>query len=404
MKIIYPDRTDSVYAPSESAGYDSSRLLNDHPRKYWKAATNAASVFQLLTDYPGNAAGLSYTNALYLDFFTYSDTTTLITNGSFETAGGGGADVFASWTETASDGAIADEGTIVYAGNHAAKLTAGAGVNTIIQQEITTGFTVGKRLKIAFFARGDGDYGGRYQVEYYDGSYHDLIATTATKITGTTYTYVANSAYIPAGTTKLRITLWCPSTNAGIAYFDYVSVVEHSQFIEYDLYGIDDILEFMLGEAKDMPLNTWVDYTLLESSHTIEWAFTGTVGVNVYCGIVRAGLALEFRNPQYGLVEDRKDYSNTVRSYGGSLLTNYNRTKHLVRQFNGQMFVERDRDFYVFADYIAGSVGPTPVMVLITDTNTLDWCVFGGFSVGIPSGGHISNTHSTINFTLIEEK
>lgn len=47
-----------------------------------------------------------------------------LTNNGFETLGAGGADVFANWTEqVAGTSSIADEGTLVHGGSHAAKMT-----------------------------------------------------------------------------------------------------------------------------------------------------------------------------------------------------------------------------------------------------------------------------------------
>src|SRR4030065_403093 len=53
-----------------------------------------------------------------------------ILNGGFETAGAGGADVWATWAETAGDGALANETTIVHGGREAGKDTAGAPAKT----------------------------------------------------------------------------------------------------------------------------------------------------------------------------------------------------------------------------------------------------------------------------------
>src|SRR3990170_1049333 len=53
-----------------------------------------------------------------------------LVNGGFETAGAGGADVWGSWTETAGDGALANETTLVHGGSDAAKITAGGNAQT----------------------------------------------------------------------------------------------------------------------------------------------------------------------------------------------------------------------------------------------------------------------------------
>jgi hypothetical protein len=134
-----------------------------------------------------------------------------------------GADVWANWTETAGNGAIASETTSVYAGNIAAKLTAGAGVNTKVAQAITT--VAAKEYRLRFWTRGDGTYGGQYGI--YDASNSgDITAKTATAITGTAYTQVTKEFTAPASCISVRIDLWCPSTNTGVAYFDAIEVID----------------------------------------------------------------------------------------------------------------------------------------------------------------------------------
>jgi hypothetical protein len=71
-----------------------------------------------------NIAGVEYTKDL-------------ISNGSFEILGAGGADVFADWTENAGTGAIAVETAEVYAGKRACKFTTGASNDTYIYQNVT---------------------------------------------------------------------------------------------------------------------------------------------------------------------------------------------------------------------------------------------------------------------------
>lgn len=71
--------------------------------------------------------------AYRLSVQTRGETFNDVANGGFETAGGGGADVFSGWSEAAGGGAITDEGTQVAKGSHAAKLTNSA----IIYQSVT---------------------------------------------------------------------------------------------------------------------------------------------------------------------------------------------------------------------------------------------------------------------------
>src|SRR3972149_11511009 len=85
-----------------------------------------------------------------------------ILNGGFETAGAGGADVWATWDETAGDGALSNETTIVHGGSDAAKITAGSTANTKVANTITV--RPGIEYVLRFWTRGDGTYGGRYGV------------------------------------------------------------------------------------------------------------------------------------------------------------------------------------------------------------------------------------------------
>lgn len=146
----------------------------------------------------------------------------LLSNTGFETAGTGGADVFGSWTETPGNGAIADEGSLVHAGSHAAKLTAGASSNTTLRQTIVV--RPGFDYTLTFYTRGASGKDGKYQIYDVTGA-ADIVAVTDTGITGDTYTLVTVPFTAPAACVSVYIYLGCPVENAGIAYFDDISVL-----------------------------------------------------------------------------------------------------------------------------------------------------------------------------------
>jgi hypothetical protein len=80
-----------------------------------------------------------------------------VLNGGFETAGGGGADVFANWTESGNGSGtstITDETTIVHTGGHACKLTIDSGGNWRGVQ--TTVLQSGRRYRLTLWARDGG--------------------------------------------------------------------------------------------------------------------------------------------------------------------------------------------------------------------------------------------------------
>ena len=144
--------------------------------------------------------------------------TNLLANGDFETAGGGGADVFGSWVETASDGAIASEGTIIRNGAHSAKLTAGAGVDTCLVSAAITVVT-GATYALKLWTRGNA--AGRYGI-YDEDNAAWIKVLTATPVLAA-FGEVWHVCAIPTGCTHVTIHLYCPATNTKIAYFDLAS-------------------------------------------------------------------------------------------------------------------------------------------------------------------------------------
>jgi len=150
------------------------------------------------------------------------DAAALTLNDGFETAGAGGADIFGSWTEAAGDGAIADEGTIVHGGAHAAKLTCGATAwTTSLNQQFTV--VPGAPYVIEIWMRGDGTNAGYAAVSNAAGDAY-LVAVTA-GTTGAAYVKTTLNFTAIAGETHAHLLLFSPITNGGVAYFDDVSVL-----------------------------------------------------------------------------------------------------------------------------------------------------------------------------------
>jgi hypothetical protein len=173
-----------------------------------------------------DASGRTATNKL-----NTSALVDLALNGGFETAGAGGADVWAWWMETVGNGAIADETTIVHSGGHAVKLTAGSSANTFVQPVNVDNSALfyfrvlpGMSVTLSFWTRGDGSNAGRYLIK--DKTHNtNIVAVKSTEVSGTTYTQIIETFTTPAGCYDLNIALYCPTVNGGIAYFDDFSVV-----------------------------------------------------------------------------------------------------------------------------------------------------------------------------------
>jgi len=158
---------------------------------------------------------------------TYPDCELLL-NGDFESAGGGGADIFARWIETLGDGAIADETTLVHGGSHAVKVTAGPTQNTWVfisyfGNPRSMYVEPGQTVIITFWTRGDGTNSGRYAL-YNETGLSFIRSLYTVGVPGTEYTQVQFSHVVPAGCYQVRLYLACPDANGGIAYFDDVTL------------------------------------------------------------------------------------------------------------------------------------------------------------------------------------
>ena len=152
----------------------------------------------------------------------------LMSNPGFETAGAGGADIWASWVETAGDGTLANETTLIRGGLNAAKITAGATANTQIAQTYTA--IPGHRYHPVIWSRTSTSSGGRFRI--YDVSNSaDIIATTQMGGSTTAYFATGSDAYdflAPAGCTSVRLDLMCPPINLRVVYFDDISLTDLS--------------------------------------------------------------------------------------------------------------------------------------------------------------------------------
>lgn len=147
----------------------------------------------------------------------FANDSTLL-NGGFETAGGGGADIWANYTETAGDGALANEVVIIHQGVDSAKMTSGLTSNTNVFGDAMVSVP-GTLMRERFWTYGDGVNAGRYAIyDVTNGAY--IIPVTSTGITAAAWGMVAPQYTVPAGCISVRVEYWCPPVNGGVCYFD----------------------------------------------------------------------------------------------------------------------------------------------------------------------------------------
>lgn len=167
----------------------------------------------------------------------------LLSNIGFETAGAGGVDVWANWTEVAGDGALANETTNKHGGADAAKLTTGATANTQVYQNASV--TAGTTYKLSFWMLGADGENGRALV--YDATASVDVWALAV-LSMNVYTQFTWYATAPSGCSSLRLTLACPTTATAFCFADDVSV---KAFTDCAVTGVHII------SAKDGSTHNW---------------------------------------------------------------------------------------------------------------------------------------------------
>jgi hypothetical protein len=142
----------------------------------------------------------------------------ILSNGGFETLGGGGGDVYALWSENAGDGAIANETTIIHGGSNACKITAGVNANTWVFHG-SLAFIPGETATITVWVYGDGTNYGRYAL-YDDSNGGWIQSLTSIGINAAAWTEVTIEFTVPDGCFLGRLYLACPGVPGGIVYYD----------------------------------------------------------------------------------------------------------------------------------------------------------------------------------------
>lgn len=166
-----------------------------------------------------------------------------IINGSFEVAGGGGADVFAWWLESAgaTGSSIEAETAIVYEGLASCKMTRVGATPPSITQNIEV--VPGQARRFTFWVRGDGVVSMFYRI-YDQTNAADIVAQTSAGVTAETWTQKTVDITVPAGCYTIWIRFLSASTG-GSSYVDDVrSWAPHSRLPV--ICGFGDTYETMV--------------------------------------------------------------------------------------------------------------------------------------------------------------
>lgn len=182
-------------------------------------------------------------------------------------------------------------------------------------------------------------------------------------------------------------------------------VIEHPTATESTTYYIEDATtyyEFITGvqnQYRDVIGTTVLyEYTYQYFPHIIEITLQALPGETIECGILRAGMVMTFPDPLYGIKEGLRDTSIIKELNNGA---RYVRKRDIVRTFDMQVVMKRDRDFYTIMRDFVRINGVKPTFWKTASIATTDWSVFGALS-GMPDGTHSYPEYSEISMRIEE--
>jgi hypothetical protein len=378
---------------------------------------------------PGYIEHCSLANAV-----TGSD---LVSNGSFETAGAGGLDVFANWTEAAAVGAaieVSRSTDLVHTGTYACKWVISRKplfnpTELEISQDITVSASTSYRLQF-YDTTTETNSGVNNSLKYsvYDNDHSaDLIAWTETGHVGSSYSMTTVVFDVPAGCTSVKIKfkngfLGSPLTggdSSNAAYLDVVMVYELVAAID----SVDTLAEFIKGSTRDLLAFSGTEAFKVNSSTPVhlssalgdftnakfQWAnFDGKMGlVNGYEKLQWDGTSLTaltiddgvdpitpigvnvFKNRTWFWEADSQDVWYSALSTLGGSCTSFPLSR--VGQFGGNLVLMETwtRD---------GGSGPDDFAVFVMSSGEAlvyqgsspsvggDWALVGIYNIGEPIG------------------
>lgn len=211
--------------------------------------------------HPGKSLVLNGTDeSVYLDpvpdDFEYGPN--LLTNGSFETYDGtqddGTADTFTGWTIASAAGVTHEATATCKSGTNAFKYNYASTSSPQFYQDVTV--VPGTRYAVTFWTRGDGVRAARFRIRDVTHT-ADIVATTSTGVSGTTYTLYRSVVVAPAGCVSMRIEFFPASTtSAHVVYIDDVQI----------------------RQVFDLWVNVWVKRTADDAARTSHYVLSRREG------------------------------------------------------------------------------------------------------------------------------
>lgn len=179
------------------------------------------------------------------------------------------------------------------------------------------------------------------------------------------------------------------NTNAETIQVTVKNTAETSTLWGPSTFTLESGADFLLG-------NMWADYTVQSGAVHIIMLCTADAGSTIEAGIVRAGTADVYRNPQYGMSESLVDRGVRKKLNDGSI---YYHKIGIVRNFSGKLLLARDTNCRELMRRIQLQ-GGDPLSCLVTDLDAEDWSLW--CRLQMPKSQHDYFAYSSLPITIEE--
>lgn len=221
------------YHASATGKYSATKVIDLPTSGYTEWSTQ----YGIATDHvasPSEGATFTQTPNALVDLTIDALPTNLLSNPGFETAGGGGADVFADWAETAQAGSsLSDETTEVRSGSHSIKMDCGVDSLSGVSQQPS--LSANRVTAVSLWGKSDTANGIVPLVRFYP-SFSAAPNPPKIGVSGT-FLQTSSLSISPTGNTALSFSFSGSYSPACVGYCDDTSL---SEPVVLDIRRTDD--------------------------------------------------------------------------------------------------------------------------------------------------------------------
>jgi hypothetical protein len=298
-----------------AGSYESASNIQLRNTKDLTADLVVGRKYQASYDSAGDIVGSSqqlkaYDTSSYISASSTTTVANLISNPGFETAGGGGADIWANWIETAGSGTLANDTSNEHNGSDCASLTTVSTNTCLITQNATV--TANTKYLLTYWSKsGHASNSGAIRHRVLDASDSDAVIIDSNYSGNTTTDWVQTALQFttPADCVLAKLVFLSPSGNYEAFVDDVVISAFETNTIDFTAgHATDCTLRHMEATGADMiaavndrnsifdeGASDWIAYNESGSEASLGYSF-GYMDITIGTGNHEQGAQLPVAN------------------------------------------------------------------------------------------------------------